>query len=148
MSSLECIMGETNKKAGSRLCHGYEMADPITYNLLKGFAKENRRNPTDAECILWEYLRGNYFNTHFRRQHVIGLFIADFACLSHKLIIELDGKYHQLPDQQISDKERTEWLESKGFTVLRFTNDEIIGDTAKVLQIIKTFLIKEQIIQF
>jgi very-short-patch-repair endonuclease len=122
---------------------GYEMADPIEYTLLKDFAIENRKKPTEEESILWDYLKGNVFGVHFRRQHIIGLFIADFACLSHKLIIEIDGKYHQLPDQQISDKERTEWLEQKGFKVMRFTNEQIINDTNKVLKSIQTYIIKE-----
>lgn len=125
---------------------GYEMADPITYSLLKKYATENRKNPTESESILWDFLKGNFYGIHFRRQHVIGQFIADFACLSHKLIIELDGGYHQLPDQQISDSERTEWLESKGFKVIRFSNEEIVNDTDRVLTVIKTYIIKEQLL--
>ena len=148
-------MDESNKQAHppsrgveGRFPYGYKMADPILYSLLKDFASENRKKPTEAESILWDCIKGNQLGVHFRRQHIIGPFIADFACLSHKFIIELDGKYHQLPDQQISDKERTEWLQSKGFTVLRFANDEVFGNLARVLHIIKTFLTKEQIIQF
>ncbi len=124
----------------------YEMADPITYSLLKKYATENRKNPTESESILWDFLKGNFYGIHFRRQRVIGQFIADFACLSHKLIIELDGGYHQLPDQQISDSERTEWLESKGFKVIRFSNEEIVNDTDRVLTVIKTYIIKEQLL--
>jgi very-short-patch-repair endonuclease len=125
---------------------GYEMADPTTYTLLKEYAKENRRKPTEAESILWNCLKGDFFGAHFRRQHIIGQFIADFICLSHHLIIELDGKYHQIPEQQISDQERTEWLENNGYTVIRFTNEAIISDTEKVLTAIKTFIIKEQLL--
>ena len=62
---------------------------------------------------------------------------AVFVCLPKKVIIELDGGYHQLPDQQISDQERTEWLEGKGFKVIRFTNDEVIGNTEGVINKIK-----------
>jgi very-short-patch-repair endonuclease len=123
--------------------YGYEMADPLSYTLLKDFANENRKKPTEAENLLWDCIKGNLLGVHFRRQHIIGLFIADFACLSHKLIIEIDGKYHQLPDQQISDKERTEWLEQKGFKVMRFTNEQIINYTNKVLKSIQTYIIKE-----
>jgi very-short-patch-repair endonuclease len=124
---------------------GYEMADPMTYSLLKEYAKENRRKQTEAESILWNFLKGNFFGTHFRRQHIIGQFIADFICLSHHLIIELDGKYHQIPEQQTSDQERTEWLENNGYTVIRFTNEAIIANTEKVLTAIKTYIIKEQL---
>jgi len=132
-------------KGKDRLHFGYEMADPMLYEKLKQFAEENRKNPTEAESIMWEYLKGNFYGAHFRRQHIIGQFIADFVCLSHKLIIELDGKYHQLPDQQMNDHDRTEWLEDKGFYVLRFTNEEVIGDTGTILNKIKTYIINERI---
>jgi len=122
------------------------MADPIMYSLLKDYAAENRKKPTEAESILWDCLRGNFWGVHFRRQHIIGMFIADFVCISHKLIIELDGKYHQLPDQQISDEERSKWLESKGFKVMRFSNEEVTNDIDHVLTAIKVYIIKEQII--
>lgn len=124
------------------------MADPIEYTLIKEFAIENRKKPTEAECILWNYLKGNVLGVHFRRQHIIGHFIADFACLSHKLIIEVDGKYHQLPSQEISDKERTDWLENKGFKVLRFSNEQIISDTDRVLTIIREYIVNERVIQY
>ena len=125
----------------SKTSFGYEMADPILYSLLKDFANENRKNPTEAECILWNYLKGNTLGAHFRRQHIIGQFIADFVCLSHKLIREIDGKYHQLPEQQITDAERTDWLESQGFIVIRFKNEQIVADTDKVLNTINAYII-------
>ena len=131
--------------AGGRLHYGYEMADPFYYTLLKEFANELRQKPTEAEKIMWDCLKGNFGGIHFRRQHVIGLFIADYVCLKKKLIIEIDGGYHQLPEQQISDQKRTEWLENKVFKVLLFSNDEIIGNIDGVLESNKTYIIKEQI---
>ena len=128
----------------SKTSFGYEMADPVLYSLLKDFANENRKKPTEAECILWNYLKGNTLGAHFRRQHIIGQFIADFVCLSHKLIIEIDGKYHQLPEQQITDAERTDWLESKGFKVIRFKNEQIVADIDKVLNTINAYIINER----
>jgi len=122
----------------------YEMADPVLYGKLRDYAIELRKNPTEAESILWEYLKGNFWGAHFRRQHIIGPYIADFACLSHRLIIEIDGGYHQLPEQQISDQDRTEWLESRAFTVIRFTNEEIIGNIELVLNKIKAYIINER----
>ena len=124
---------------------GYEMADPLLYDKLKEFAFEHRKNPTEAESILWEYLKGKQTGFSFRRQHIIGPFIADFTCLSRKLIIEIDGGYHQLPEQQISDEHRTQWLENKGFFVLRFTNDEVVGNTKGVLDIIEQYIINERL---
>ena len=88
------------------------------------------------------------FGVHFRRQHIIGQFIADFVCLSHKLIIEVDGKYHQLPNQKISDRERMDWLENKGFKILRFSNEQIISDTDRVLTIIHEYIINERVMQY
>ena len=120
------------------------MADPILYSLLKDFAIENRKKSTEAEFILWGYLKGNALGAHFRRQHIIGPFIADFVCLSHKLIIEIDGKYHQLPEQQITDAERTDWLESQGFKVIRFKNEQIVADTDKVINTINAYIINER----
>jgi methionyl-tRNA synthetase len=104
------------------------------YGLLKQFVDEHRSNPTEAENILWQILRGKKLDGFkFRRQHVIGNFIADFVCLSERLIIEVDGLLHQTPENKISDEERTVELNRLGFSVIRFTNEEIIGDTDNVL---------------
>ena len=73
----------------------------------------------------------------FKRQHIIGDCIADFVCLPNSLIIELDGGYHQLPQQQRNDAARTEWLEEKGFTVIRFSNEDVLKNIEHVLEIIK-----------
>ena len=102
--------------------YDYQTADPLLYSLLKEYAYRMRINPTEAESILWQQLRGKALGQPFRRQHIIGPFIADFICVPRKLILEIDGGYHQLPDQQISDEERTQWLEAKGYKVIRFTN--------------------------
>ena len=126
--------------------YGYEMADPMLYEQLKQFAAQHRKAPTEAESVLWELLKGKVLGVSFRRQHIIGPYIADFACLSHKFIIEVDGGYHQLPNQQTSDQERTAWLENKGFKVLRFTNEEILTDAESVLNKIKAYVINERIL--
>lgn len=116
------------------------MADPWLYGLLKQFVKENRQNETVAEMVIWKFLRGDQLGVHFRRQHIIGDYIADFACLPLRLIIELDGGYHQLPTQQRSDEERTEWLETKGYTIIRFSNEEILGDIEGTINRIKEYI--------
>ena len=118
----------------------YQTADPLLYSLLKEYAYRMRINPTEAESILWQQLRGKALGQPFRRQHIIGPFIADFICVPRKLILEIDGGYHQLPDQQISDEERTQWLEAKGYKVIRFTNEEVIADIDSVINTIKTLL--------
>lgn len=118
----------------------FKTADPFLYDLLKGFANENRKKSTEAETVLWDCIKGRQLGHPFRRQHIIGEFIADFACIPAKLVIEIDGGYHQLPEQQTSDEQRQEWLESQGFTVIRFTNEEVISDIDNVLETIEQYL--------
>ena len=119
------------------MAYSYETADPILYKLLKDFAKRQRQKPTDAEKVLWEYLKGGQLGQPFRKQHIIGEFIADFICLPAHLIIEVDGGYHQLPEQQVDDETRTQWLNKQGFRVMRFTNEQVLFDTEKVVEEIK-----------
>ena len=118
----------------------YQTADPTLYKALREYAQYNRNHPTEAEFLLWEYLRADGLGVTFKRQHVIGEFIADFVCLPARLIIELDGPYHQLPNKQVSDRQRTEWLESKGYRVVRFTNTELFTNINQVLETIKDYL--------
>ncbi|MHA7101583.1 5-methyltetrahydrofolate--homocysteine methyltransferase [Roseivirga pacifica] len=106
----------------------FQTADATAYTKLKEFARELRKNQTGAERILWANLRdGQLDGFKFRRQHIIGKYIADFVCLSHKLIVEVDGAVHQLPEVKDNDEFRTEWLESQGFKVIRFTNREVVS---------------------
>jgi PncC family amidohydrolase len=115
--------------------YGYQTADPVIYGLLKNFVKEHRNNPTLAETYLWSRLKNKQLGGYkFRRQHIIGSYIADFVCLSKKLIIEVDGLIHQVPENKLSDAARTIELNQLGFEVLRLTNDEITGNTDSVLK--------------
>ena len=106
--------------------NNYQMAHPDRYDILKAYVKDNRKKPTEAEDALWQLLRGKALGVKFRRQHAIGDYIADFACLSCSLVVEVDGGYHLETNQQEIDQIRTEYLESKGFSVIRFTNEEIL----------------------
>ena len=115
-------------------------ADPMMYGKLKEFALTNRRTPTTAESVLWEKLKGKKEGHKFRRQHIIGQFIADFISLKKGLIIEVDGNYHQLPEIKITDAERTKALKEYGFDVMRFTNDEITYHLENVLEKIHKIL--------
>jgi adenine deaminase len=125
--------------------YSYLTADPVTYGKLKEFVSEHRANPTDAELAIWETLRGKRLNGHkFRRQHIIGNYIADFICLPAKLIIEVDGLIHQTPDNKISDAERTSELNNYGFEVIRFNNLEVINEREKVAQKILTAVTKRK----
>lgn len=115
----------------------YETADPLLYGRLKDFVQAHRSNPTEAESILWELLRGKKLEGYkFRRQHIIGPFIADFVNLKYRLIIEVDGLYHQLPENVETDRERAIWLYEKGFELIRFTNEQVLHDIDTVSQTI------------
>ena len=119
----------------------YKTASPDRYGLLKAFARENRQNMTIAERILWDELRSGVIEGHaFLRQYVIGDYIVDFLCRDNGLIIEVDGGYHSEPKQQEDDEDRTEWLESHGYHVLRFSNEEIMFDLDNVIEIIERSL--------
>lgn len=100
-------------------------------------AKSLRINETDTEKILWERLRNNQLKGYkFRRQHPISLYIADFYCHKLKLVVEIDGEYHNLQEQIEKDKERTEILEKNGLTLIRFTNQEIHENLDEVISTI------------
>ena len=109
----------------------------MLYERLKGYAKQNRKHPTQAEDVIWTYLKCNALGVPFRRQHIIGDYIADFFCLPARLIIEIDGGYHTLPECAVSDAIRTQWLESMGYRLIRFKNEEVICDIERVLEDIK-----------
>ncbi len=98
---------------------------------LKQNARDLRSRQTAAESLLWGVLRNRKLcNQKFRRQHPIGPWIVDFACVEHKLAIELDGGYHDLVGE--ADLARQSALESFGWTVLRFENDEVLADVNSV----------------
>lgn len=118
---------------------GVHTADPVLYEMLKTYAEENRKNPTEAENVLWEALKAKGIGAKFRRQHIIGDFIVDFFCNEANLVIELDGGYHNMPAQMKSDEERTAALNEMGYTELRFKNEEVISNIDAVLKTIKTF---------
>jgi len=131
---IEASKRPPTPKGGVKPLQYWETANPGVYGLLKNYTKEMRFKPTKAEEILWAALSGKKLEGYkFRRQHIIGQYITDFICLRENLIIEVDGLIHQLPENQKSDIERTDWLRSEGYHVIRFTNDEVIYETEKVL---------------
>lgn len=96
-------------------------------------ARQLRKNMTDAERRLWQHLRSKQtLGYKFRRQEPIGSYIVDFVCYEKKLIIEVDGGQH-LEKQAEYDKARDAWLKEQGFTVLRFWNNHVLGNTDGVL---------------
>ncbi len=102
--------------------------DPVTTTR----ARLLRTNMTDVERMLWQALRGKQLNSYrFRRQYPIGKYIADFACIEEKLVIELDGGQHQ--QQQSYDEQRDAVMHAQGWRVLRFWNNEILNNLDGVL---------------
>ena len=98
-----------------------------------------RKELTPAERKLWAYLRGNKFNgVNFRRQHAFGNYIVDFVSVKKKLVIELDGSQHL--EQEEYDIERTKYLESQGYKVIRFWNNQVMNDIEGVVCVIEMAL--------
>lgn len=122
----------------------YETTDGSTYKLLLKNAKNNRRYMTPAESALWECLRSKNLGVRFRRQHPVFGYIPDFVCLEKQLIVEVDGGYHFIGDQQVSDEERTRYLNQYGFEVIRFTNDEILNNIDGVINQIKDAIMSKE----
>ena len=89
---------------------------------------------TDSERLLWSRIRLEQFGVKFRRQHPIGSYICDFACLAPKLVIELDGSQHA--DNAAYDKRRDEYIQEQGFVVLRFGSNEPFANLGGVLTVI------------
>jgi very-short-patch-repair endonuclease len=94
-------------------------------------ARALRKTMTDAESRLWSALRGRQSGARFRRQAPIGPYIADFDCFDPRLVLEVDGGQHDA--QREYDQRRDDWLRSQGFVVLRFWNNEVLGNTEEVL---------------
>ena len=89
---------------------------------------------------MWEHLRAKQLAVKFNRQHIIGDYIVDFVCIEKKLVIEVDGGYHSEYEQTEKDEFRTERLNIMGFSVMRFSNEEVIGDIWRVINIINNRL--------
>ncbi|MBC2711708.1 MAG: endonuclease domain-containing protein [Desulfosarcina sp.] len=96
-------------------------------------ARKLRKTQTDAERRLWQLLRNRSLAGHkFRRQHPVGPYICDFVCIDRQLVIEVDGGQHAARIEQ--DKERSAYLESRGYRVVRFWNHEVLAQTEAVLE--------------
>jgi very-short-patch-repair endonuclease len=101
----------------------------------RGNAKSMRRAMTEAELKLWNELRAHrLMGMSFRRQVPIGQYIVDFACAKHRLVVEVDGSQHALPENVQADETRATYLVSLGWTILRFWNDDVLRDIDGVCQ--------------
>ena len=109
----------------------------------KQLARAMRSSPTPAERKLWNLLRGNQIvGMKFRRQQVIAGCIADFYCDRAKLIVEVDGTVHDSDDQRVRDSERRKLFEARGLHEIRFRNEEVLYQTDRVVEQIRTLVVK------
>ena len=120
----------------------FRTSSPDIYLLLKENARKNRANMTEAEKMLWERLRCYPRPLRFRRQHIIGDYIVDFVCLEKMLVVEVDGEYHSTDKQKALDELRTEYLNSVDFSVVRFTNEQVINHINDVVAHIEELIYK------
>lgn len=142
----------------------WRSASPDRYELLKQFAKENRKNMTEAESAFWLYAKEGALGEKVVRQHIIGDYIVDFMLRKSQIIVEIDGGYHGernrtslsscigrlydptievervYTDQVEADRIRQDWLEANGYRVIRFTNEEILFDIDSCILKIKDFI--------
>ena len=101
-------------------------------------AKQLRQTMTRAETLLWRYLKADRIDgLGFRRQVPFRNYIADFACLSVKLIVELDGETHDFEERQRADATRDAFFTSEGFHVLRFANEQVMSNLEGVVEVIR-----------
>ena len=118
----------------------WQTADPVEYGLLKANARNNRKEMTEAEAIFWQYARSCGLGEKCRRQYIIGDFIVDFFFRQSKVVVEIDGEYHFTEEQKEADRIRQSWLETRGYTILRFTNEQIIKEIEYVITTIREHL--------
>ena len=98
-------------------------------------ARRLRAKATETEVLLWKRLRTIEIDgSHFRRQVPIGPYIADFVCMARRLVIELDGSQHNTDAHKVRDEQRTRWLESEGYRVIRFWNNDLTHNMDGVLE--------------
>src|SRR5229473_2635955 len=101
-------------------------------------AKQLRQAMTRAETLLWRYLKANRVDgLGFRRQAPFRNYIADFVCMSAKIIVELDGESHDFEERQKADQSRDAFFTAEGFQVLRFTNEQVMSNLEGVVEVIR-----------
>ncbi|MBU2259546.1 DUF559 domain-containing protein, partial [Patescibacteria group bacterium] len=111
--------------------------DPVPSNI-RFYAREMRKDPTEAESLLWKHIRYDQLGVRFRRQYYIDGCIFDFYCPSLRFAIELDGNIHEEKVQKKNDGERDDhFLQERQITTLRFNNDDVINDTTNILNSIR-----------
>ncbi|MDP9230002.1 MAG: chorismate synthase [Bacteroidota bacterium] len=130
--------------SGDSAFPGYVNNTADQWKILSEYAKENRRNATEAEDKLWQEVRNRKINDYkFRRQHPIAGYIPDFVCLEKKLVVEIDGDYHHEEEQKKYDALRATWLKENNYQLIRFTNEQVLEKMSWVLEEIRKVLLSE-----
>ena len=106
------------------------MTEEVPRSLLRRFARRQRAKAVQAEALIWRAVRNRRCNgAKFQRQVPLGNYIVDFVCFEHRLIVEIDGPSHDVPEQRLADEVRDVWLRDQGFRVLRLPNALVIAST-------------------
>jgi very-short-patch-repair endonuclease len=106
------------------------MTEEIPRALLRRFAREQRAQAVQAEALIWRAVRNRRCDgAKFQRQVPLGNYSVDFVCFAHRLIVEIDGPSHDVPEQRFADHARAVWLRDQGFRVLRVSNELVIAST-------------------
>jgi very-short-patch-repair endonuclease len=124
------------------VAHLRSMTEEFPRSLLRRFAREQRAQAVQAEALIWRAVRNRRCDgAKFQRQIPLGNYIVDFVCFAHRLIVEIDGPSHDVPEQQLADHARNVWLRDQGFRVLRLSNDLVIGSTELAVARIRAAMI-------
>ena len=140
-SSTDLSPNPSPKERGIR--PGYITTSAENWKILQPIAKDFRHNPTEAENKLWQAVRRNSTGYKIKRQQVVDGYIADFICIEKRVIIEVDGGIHLSSENKKRDEERSRILETQGYEIIRFTNEEVVDNIDTVLKKIKTILDKK-----
>jgi very-short-patch-repair endonuclease len=108
---------------GSPLPARVPLRRPQTYS-----ARKLRRDMTLPEVLIWQRLRAGQTGYKLRKQHPVGPYIVDFCCVKEKLIVEVDGKAHDVAERAVRDAERDRYLETRGYDVLRLMASDVLAD--------------------
>ncbi len=130
---LPCEAGEVARSDGGGVDRGIGAVREIEK---KAMARRLRKKLTPAEALMWWRLRRDYGDWRFRRQHPIGSYIADFACIEARLVVEIDGATHGSVEEIAHDERRTAFLEANGWRVARFWNEEVVRNREGVRETI------------
>src|SRR5208282_3254350 len=124
------MRGIARERDGSNAAALEVMTQDIPRSILRRFARQQRAQAVQAEILIWRAVRNRRCDgAKFQRQVPLGNFILDFICFERRLVVEIDGPSHAVPEQRLADETRDAWLREQGFQVLRLPNELVIAST-------------------